>query len=875
MKRFSVFLFIFMVSACNLPEAMQTMPQFNSEMRMRALAPGQVIGSDIGVELGALTNSIDASISVAIESISNVQADQPLDSDLQQVGEYFMLFPEERVDVSANAPLILAIEIPDGVSTDSLALATLIPADEGFVGYTNRPGPPAPEVSYWALSPGQYDAPGNRFFVTIISIPEEGRTMTLVSNSPYSSPSMEAPISNPISQSLASPLRFDITPLINRPLQDETVEVVVLCVGFDLDSTRCQRFVDEIPNDFLEAYNFYVNQSGFRQPNLQRVADIDVSQWPQAASASMGAYVIRIEKAEEVDESPSRCKYTFFDANGELQALIERNRRGPLGGYLALEDNSMTICIFETGSPDGFEAGPYFVDETITRHELFHAIQFAYNHVGFDFDYIEGSAEVASESLFMVSRDRERPFRLISVGMFRGSSPAALGRASYETQDFFVFLANKFNLALSQLMLPFLETGLDKFALDTALKSGSIYPPGYSLSEAYWDWAKNHAIEHTVSYGFGDSSSGCRLTLNRVNNYETAGEDEFTPKIIYDDPRRTDPVVRHSDMFPLVSQVAWMQFEPINTGTYIASILVETDSDAVRSKIYDALHPTGFCGDLEESREATFAVGPAGTELFYALFSNTALDSNVSVNLIARSYMVEIVSPAVSQNYVEGNQINLQAQTFVSGFSEAETDFPVTWHLGSLESTIVAEGLNASLVLQPGEYVIHAKFGDAFAMSSFKVLSSGNSGELVIPTGTPIPDPQQIITPVTEPLEIATLAPTSTEVAPVTIVGTVLRDENGNGVQDAEDTYVSGIPIYLTVGNVCAIPGNAGQTSTDGSGLFSFNGLAPGNYCVAIDPDDFPSIGGAWVPANGDRIQVSPDGGDLEIVNFFVQPIIN
>lgn len=75
----------------------------------------------------------------------------------------------------------------------------------------------------------------------------------------------------------------------------------------------------------------------------------------------------------------------------------------------------------------------------------------------------------------------------------------------------------------------------------------------------------------------------------------------------------------------------------------------------------------------------------------------------------------------------------------------------------------------------------------------------------------------------------------------------------GNGVQDVGETGLAGITVNLGVG-ACPSTGQA-QTVTDADGKFVFKDVAPGTYCISVDPKANPSLArGGWTfPQVADR----------------------
>jgi len=120
---------------------------------------------------------------------------------------------------------------------------------------------------------------------------------------------------------------------------------------------------------------------------------------------------------------------------------------------------------------------------------------------------------------------------------------------------------------------------------------------------------------------------------------------------------------------------------------------------------------------------------------------------------------------------------------------------------------------------------------------------------------------------------------------PASISGTVWLDSNSDTAINAGELRAPGVTItlYNNPDGSAALNGDetvAATTTTDGSGFYSFGGLAPGNYLAAATPIDPPIPTGStlttartrsrstgWGPARRSRTPTSairpPPGDDL------------
>ena len=112
----------------------------------------------------------------------------------------------------------------------------------------------------------------------------------------------------------------------------------------------------------------------------------------------------------------------------------------------------------------------------------------------------------------------------------------------------------------------------------------------------------------------------------------------------------------------------------------------------------------------------------------------------------------------------------------------------------------------------------------------------------------------------------------------------VFHDLNNNGVFDGTDTGINGVEVDLWTTNPDGSPNAVVATDvTDGSGLYLFPDLAPGDYIVAIDADqqdvglgleDFVStIGNGTAPDPDDDVDNDDNGDPAPGLATITQPI--
>ena len=211
---------------------------------------------------------------------------------------------------------------------------------------------------------------------------------------------------------------------------------------------------------------------------------------------------------------------SFKTAAGRYTETLIRARTDPVcpknDSVLAFYDPveaMMTVCLLSSGNP---------ADDSLRgaiRHELFHAVQWAYPKIGQgspDDWVVEGTATAAVAFDTEMHRTSVFNYPLREVdgplesGLIDSDTWMKESGYPYETQDFWVylFLAGGRNANLGTLDL-FFKLGATTGSVANRLANDNNSLLLFrSLGEEYWSWVKNQVMEKTVRGGLRESGGG-------------------------------------------------------------------------------------------------------------------------------------------------------------------------------------------------------------------------------------------------------------------------------------------------------------------------------------------------------------------------------
>jgi hypothetical protein len=370
----------------------------------------------------------------------------------------------------------------------------------------------------------------------------------------------------------------------------------VRCLFWQQPGTCGRQDERDAADALAEAYRRFTQQ-GFPEPALNM-------QGPLASDQASHAFIVR----------PARRFSLGCDGNVE-------------DGYYNRFTGNIVFC--GVLPPDRLSS--------VTRHEIFHAIQNAYPDVRrqtTDDWVIEGTASAAEAATLdgVMHRTPARSLRQVDVTLTRPRPTRVRVRPyPYEAQDFWVYLFRSPNAAGVPRDLPLRELGsfFDRGASTASVADRLQNPPGMTfrpLGDEYWAWVKNQVVEKTDVTFDGALANRCQIQASVVAN-----------PLLFSYAAASDHIYGHFDS-GLDARVVIIEFPGTEApdgqggiemrGLANATILAEGGGDGLAYKVYrenDALD----CQTDVQDGERVFAELEPGA-IVYVVLANKAYGSDVA-----------------------------------------------------------------------------------------------------------------------------------------------------------------------------------------------------------------------------------------------------
>lgn len=586
------------------------------------LEPGESVIHVSGTVLAAQPESFTGSLAITITETDDPSLVVPLPRGVTVVGQAYTISSTPAVAADHGQPFVVGLTVPAGVDAAGLALAVL-ERDNVYASFV----PPddddeAPLGPSWIVLEGAFESAANLLLASVLALDEDGWDVVLVRAEGFETTVIGEVDPGAFVESSAT-LSFAG---VCGPGFADAVET---CTAADRTAAAAM----------LEASYFDLTDFGFTTtPRLMRGArSWDISFSPLRIRIVPGPYLVELR--------PSSAEIA--------------------GGMFSSSTGRIWIAIGTAG-----------VDESrrrVVRHEYVHATQYGY---GVTFAstaqwlrsrWVEEGQAVLLDGGYAALRRANRGVRAMDFSLERskwsGSSWLPGPASEYETQDFWLYLANRFGHTDASFVRPFMERGMLAADIDQVLRAQ--YPAAFGgagadsgLSRAYWEWAKNQVFTKQVDMTDPRFGQTCAFTAGSATPTVIAyGEGQSVPI----ETRTLDPLTTH------VYRIDFAQ--PAHT-TYLASMLVSSTSSATRSVFYrDDQAGTDGCFGQADSASATVNVEAALR--YYVVVSNTSRTASAEHSLAFAA--LAITTPSSSGSVDEG-PIGFRA--LATGFAAAPS---ISW----------------------------------------------------------------------------------------------------------------------------------------------------------------------------------------------------
>ncbi len=574
-----------------------TIPKPESDTASRAvtvplttLQPGGIFFGEDGVALAAPEGALEEGIEIFVEKIDDPRSNVSFPGYLERstvVGNFYQITASDDVKTPKLNFLLLGLPVPEGVSPENLAIASLSPPN---MIIDDRPE----EIPFerWGFLHGVYDPESGLFGTLLPFVGTEPQVFVLIEGG----------------------FTIDLDVENSKVIQSQDLISIdfdgffVYCVGFEPGECT-PTHIQNTENALLEAYEAYVDTLGYTDPLLRFVITEANFSWFPPSFSVLFEYEYQLKKG---------------NANGWYNSNLRT-------------------------AGTTYPGHPVAPNPITAHHELFHSLQYGYsayfnNREERVFGVVEGTAVASELSLSVLSRS-DRPLEgrkplEVDVPLFQRTAPLRAGTNDYRTQDFWLFVGRKMEPLNQQVdfLIPFFEKGGLREDVDKVLREEGTFS---SLSDAYWQWAKNQAFEKEIILGL--DNDGLNVPHGEPGTW--SGHGSLT-KINYHPLNYENISPTTFNLTPLTSKVFETTFEK-EKYPYSTTIELGPRPD-IEWIVYLVDNETGVAKDNYEPSNGAYSIFVDGNDdtTAYILVSNTNMDT--AVNNIEITFSAPIDSHHIS-----------------------------------------------------------------------------------------------------------------------------------------------------------------------------------------------------------------------------------
>lgn len=470
-------------------------------------------------------------------------------------GDAYRLLSGALSIAPSETPFLVGLPVPAGADVTRLGAALNL--SSGLV--TESSGPPD-LTRRWTTAPGVYDPATNLFVFTVSALLPEGITAVLYEhedNRPLAAPPTVA----------------------NRTTTAATYSVTCDPNAVHKDVCSVPTLVALVKDELEQAHTEFVDTHGYAKPALVH---------------GVGAFVgpNKIPQLYETDYQVRIASTPCTNTKGE-----------PILGEYSYVNDLILVCVDQSAPSSQ-------IRDTV-RHELFHAIQAAYPAVAADYIApsrrelthwtLEGSATAAERSGFLMVRNPDWPIHKVTEPM-----TSTVDTVEYHAQDFWVFTGLEGDQ--TDHYISYLRQILAQGATPEHVNNAM------NLGDAYWEWAKNQALEHYQTMVGAFSRGACELDLRAVGDLTNINVMSYPSEQLVE-----------GRLPPLTTAVVLIRTAIARASLYVDAT-TSGDEAEFRFKVYETEGLAG-CRDLPDGSRTLQDVPAEGSR--FVLVSNLSVEETI------------------------------------------------------------------------------------------------------------------------------------------------------------------------------------------------------------------------------------------------------